>query len=168
MYTSKELVKNILHKAIIPALDRINLGGRAAQELVLGTGIQESGLMYREQLLGGPAKGLWQMEPATFQDLWYRYVAKRKELREPLLKMLGDTAPTSEALISNDMFAAAMCRILYRRIPVELPDAGDIIAQAAYWKQYYNTPLGAGKKKEFIAKWNAFVDDNTFDPSNIA
>ena len=82
--------------------------------------------------------------------------------------MLGNTAPTSDALVTHDMFAAAMCRILYRRIPVDLPSAGDIIAQAAYWKQYYNTPLGAGKKKEFINKWNTFVDDTTFDASNIA
>jgi len=34
-----------------------------------------------------------------------------------------------------------------------LPQAGDLAAMAAYWKKFYNTPLGAGKPEQFVAKW---------------
>jgi hypothetical protein len=43
---------------------------QAAEELLLGTALQESGLIYRRQLNNGPALGLFQMEPATHDDIW--------------------------------------------------------------------------------------------------
>jgi len=161
-HTSKELVKKVLHEIVIPALDKVGLGGRAAQELVLGTGIQESGLILRKQLFGGPACGLWQMEPVTFRDIWNRYVCKHKSLHESLLHILGSENPNVGTLIINDHFAAAMCRVLYLRVPAPLPSSGDIVGQAYYWKRYYNTPLGQGRSVEYIAKWHTFVDRETF------
>ena len=157
------LAKQTLHNAIIPALKLIGLNSPAAQELVLGTGVQESGLIYRRQLFNGPARGLWQMEPTTFWDLWRGFVAKRPELKASLLKILDGEDPSEDILETNDQFAAAMCRVHYRRIPKALPTAGDIQGMAAYWKHYYNTYLGAGKPKEFVSKWTKYVSPDTFE-----
>lgn len=52
------------------------------------------------------------------------------------------------------MYAAMMCRIHYRRVSEPLPAAGDLPAQAAYWKKWYNTELGAGTEAEYIEHWN--------------
>ena len=162
MKTSKQLVaRSRLLDAIIPALDALGMGGRAAQELVLGTGIQESRLIYRKQN-GGPALGLWQMEPFTFNDIWNGYILKHRDIFLAMQKILNGASPNPLVLTHNDQFAAAMCRMLYRRIHEDIPDAGDLEAQAAYWKKYYNTPLGRGKEHEYIANWHAYVDQDTF------
>ena len=158
------LAKRILHETVIPALDKVGLGGLADQELVLGTGIQESGLIFRRQHGNGPARGLWQMEPRTFYDLWNSFVGRDRMLHDALEAIAGSMHPTPDMLASNDQFAAAMCRVLYRRMPTPLPDAGDIKAQARYWKKYYNTPLGAGKEFEYVRNWNMYVTTDTWTP----
>jgi len=163
--TAQALAKKILNNSVIPALDSIGLGGQAAYELVLGTAIQESRLMYRRQTGGGPALGLWQMEPFTFNDIWQGFVLNQPSLIRPMTLLLSGNRPVPQTLIGNDRFAAAMCRLLYRRIPEELPDAGDLEGQAAYWKQYYNTPKGAGQEEEYIANWKHYVDHDLFKES---
>src|SRR6056300_1676988 len=67
---------------IIPALDVLGLNSKAAQELLLGTAIQESRLTYLKQIGGGPALGLYQIEPATHHDLYANYLSYRPLLRE--------------------------------------------------------------------------------------
>jgi hypothetical protein len=62
----------------------------------------------------------------------------------------------------NDRYAAAMCRIRYLRVPAPLPAPDDIQAMANYWKEHYNTPLGAGTPEEFLDKWPQYVNDDTF------
>ena len=104
----QQLAKKILCDVVIPALDRIKLGGRAAQELVLGTGIQESGLVFRRQQGGGPAKGLWQMESVTFYDLWNGFVSRNRLLSQNLQSLAQELHPIHNELSNNDLFAAAM------------------------------------------------------------
>ena len=60
-------------------------------------------------------------------------------------------------LENNDKYAAAMAGIHYMRVAAPLPKAGDVIAQANYWKQYYNTSLGKGKPHEYVEKWKKYV-----------
>ena len=162
MTARQQLAARVLRETIVPALDVIGLGGRAATELVLGTGIQESRLLARRQLDHGPARGLWQMESATFWDLWNNFVGKNAQLRADMLQITHGKAATHELLVANDPFSAAMCRVLYRRVSAPLPDAGDLRAQAAYWKKYYNTPLGAGRESEYIKNWQLHITDTTF------
>ena len=162
MKTSRQLLaRHVLDAIITPALNAVGFGGRAACELILGTGIQESRLIYRKQN-GGPALGLFQMEPATFNDIWNGYVVKHPQVLRAMRTLLDGNNPTPAMLAKNDLFAAAMCRLLYRRLPFTLPDAGDIDAQAACWKHYYNTPLGAGKVSEYLDNWRTYVDQDTF------
>ena len=35
--------------------------------------------------------------------------------------------------------------------PEALPEAGDLEGQAAFWKQHYNTPLGAGTVGKYMS-----------------
>ena len=84
---------------IAPALDKIGLWSRSAEELVLGTTIIESGLTYIRQWGGGPALGLWQVKPSTQNDLYTNFLNYRPEpgsalmeLRVPNLSMDGNLA----------------------------------------------------------------------------
>lgn len=137
---------------IRPTLKRLNLWSEAAEELVLGIAIQESDLHYLTQLGGGPARGLWQMEKATHDDIWENFLNGRVKLA---LNILGPYPKPDHARLAWDLaYACAMCRAHLLRCPGELPPAGDINGQAKYWKQYYNTPLGAGTTKKYIDNWH--------------
>lgn len=145
-------------EVIVPTLQSIGLHSDAAVELLLGTALQESKLVYRRQLGDGPARGLFQMEMATHDDIWDNYLRYRSTLRNAVLQLKSDPkAAAGDELTNNDAYAAAMARVLYKRAPKALPGAGDVEAMAAYWKQYYNTPLGAGTVGQYVTSWTAVM-----------
>lgn len=129
-----------------PVLRFLGLHSRIAENLVLGTALVESRSGYLRQVGGGPALGLWQMEPATHDDIMYNYVYFRPTLRQKLLDLSTPSTVTIGAneLIGNLYYGAAMCRVHYRRVPEALPGSFDAFGLAEYWKKYYNTVLGAG------------------------
>jgi hypothetical protein len=157
------LARGVLLDAVRPALHILDHGGLTAEQLVLGTGIQESLLVHRQQIGGGPALGLFQMEPATHDDCWRNYLNFRKALADRVKQTLNaGQQPVAETMRVNNRYAAAMCRMRYLRAPDPLPTPNDIVGMANYWKQYYNTPLGAGTPEEFREKWPQYINDNTF------
>ncbi len=159
-----DLARQLLFDAIRPALNILGKGGRAAEQLVLGTAIQESLLIHRQQLGNGPALGLFQMEPETLNDCWDNFLKFRGDLAAKVKLTLGPGEEATPATMKvNDRYAAAMCRVKYVRAPAALPGQDDITAIANYWKQHYNTPLGAGKPEEFLSKWPQYVNAHTFD-----
>lgn len=137
---------------IRPTLLHLELHSQAAENLILGTALQESNLKYLRQLGSGPALGVMQMEPATHDDIWKNYLAYQPDLAariKSITRVAG--APGSAAeMIGNLQYAVAMARVHYRRVAAPLPAAHDARALAAYWKQYYNTPLGAGTVDEAV------------------
>lgn len=143
---------------IRPALQHVGLHSLAAEELVLGTACQESHCgKYLKQLGTGPALGIFQMEPATYRDLWANFLRYRQELSGKLIEISGHVMPAPEEMIWNLRFAASMCRVHYYRVKAPLPKAGDLAAQADYWKRWFNTALGAGTRQEYIANWNRYA-----------
>jgi hypothetical protein len=140
---------------IRPALFIIGLGGDAAEELMLGTALQESGAGKYLSQLNGPARGVWQMEPATFNDLQTNFLASRRALSAAVdgLKAPGLEGVTQ--LCGNLLYACAMARLVYARHSDPLPAAGDIEAQAEYYKRIYNTAGGAATPAEYVANWKA-------------
>jgi hypothetical protein len=138
--------RQLLTLIIRPTLIHIGMHSVAAEQLVLGTALVESGARHLQQVGGGPALGLWQMEPATCLDLEENYIRHRRDLDLLVEGLRTSTALTDGAfeLVGNLYYGAAMCRIHYRRVPSALPYAGDISGQARYWKAHYNTALGRG------------------------
>lgn len=131
------------HLIVAPALEAVGLGGTAAINLVTGTGLVESGYVYRKQIGSGPAVGLWQMEPFTHDDCWRNFLAYRPDLQVPILHFLSGLKPSADLLLWHDPYAAIMCRIKYKRDREALPDADDAAGQAQYHKRVYNTALGS-------------------------
>jgi len=151
---------NLFRKNVIElVLLRFGAKNIAAEELLLGTAVQESlNFMHRNQVGGGPAKGYFQMEPSTHDDIWGNYLKYRKNVASIVISFLSNpNADKIRELETNDKYAAAMARVHYMRVSAPLPKAGDIAAQARYWKQHYNTPLGKGVPHEYIEKWNKYV-----------
>jgi hypothetical protein len=123
------------------------MSSRAALVLVLGTAITESKLTYLDQLDAmdkpGPAYGLFQMEERTHEDIWDNYLRFNHSLRAVMFSFVA-SVPNVRDLRTHLLYAAAMCRVHYRRVPAALPAADDARGMAAYWKAHYNTHLGKG------------------------
>ena len=140
---------------IDPTLKLLDLYSPAASDLMLGTALVESKLIHRRQLGGGPARGLFQIEPATFRDVYGRYLKNKPRLLGIVNSFLTDkyVAPV-EQLYLNDCFGCAIARIRYLYDPKPLPDADDIPALGEVWVRVYNAG-GAGTVDKFINAYKA-------------
>lgn len=152
--------REFLEQIIRPTLQEIGAHSTAAERLLLGTAAAESLLKYRRQMGNGPARGLFQMEPPTHDDIYENFLdyPGRAVLRSKITSLLSSpNADRIKELESNDRYAAAMSRMVYFRRREPLPGADDLDGQAAYWKKYYNTALGAGTVQGYKDKWRQIV-----------
>ena len=162
---------NVLHFrdfVVAPTLQRAGLWSEAAEKLVVGTAVYESGLIALRQYDGGPAMGLFQIEPATHKDLWKSYLVYKPYLWEKIenavigitIKNIG-LIPYHELflpkLITDMAYGTVICRLLYYRHPERLPEAADIEGLASYYKKYYNTPQGAGSVEGWIKAYEKYL-----------
>ena len=116
------LASQMLALVIRPALEKLSLWSLSAEELVLGTAIVESGLTYLKQHGDGPALGLWQIEPATHDDLYTNFLNFRPELGSKLIELRAAGLSLDENLATNLMYGAAVCRLCYyRKRPILYP-----------------------------------------------
>ena len=94
--------------------------------------------------------GLWQVEPATHDDLYTNFLNFRPELGSKLIELRAAGLSLNENLATNLMYGAAVCRLCYYRKPDALPEAGDIEGQASFWQQHYHTIFGKGTVSKYM------------------
>lgn len=141
---------------VIPTLKQIDCYSEDAVNLLLGTCLQESmgGLFLRQ--VKGPACGIYQMEPATAQDIIDNYLKHRPALLEKVFQFYNYYNSLEDNLTGNLFFATAMCRVHYLRVKEKLPNC--TTGYATYWKKYYNTSAGKGTVMEFIDKYKKYLE----------
>ncbi|RCK32479.1 hypothetical protein TH9_12140 [Thalassospira xiamenensis] len=153
--------KQLRHEVIRPVLTATGMWSAAAENLLMGTAAQESACgKYLRQLGDGPARGVFQMEPATLDDIYANYLAYRPDLQGAVDAYLIMSMSKADNLTVNLAYAALMCRVHYRRRPENLPDANDVRGLAAYWKRFYNTVHGKGAEQEFVENYERYVGGN--------
>ena len=140
---------------------------KCAHESVFGTYIRQ---------VGGPALGVFQMEPFTENDCWVNFL----DYKPPLAKLIKDlrdderfhlknqmglfaTPPkqmpiTNSPLEVNLAYQVAMARVRYLRSPLPIGNTRE--AWADIWKAAYNTVKGKGTKEEFLAHCDKFLPDS--------
>jgi hypothetical protein len=143
-----------LRQMIQDVLTPLGLYSVAASDLLMGTAAQESLLGTYFYQVGGPALGIFQMEPATELDIWHNYLKYHPDLKDKITS-LG--SPGGNDLKYNLAYQIAMCRVHYLRQKEPLPTMGFVPGLAMYWKKFYNTPLGKGTEAEFIANYKKMV-----------
>ena len=147
-----------LRALIKSTLAPLGLYSPAAEELLMATCAQESALgLYRRQQGGGPALGIFQMEPATFQDIFSNYLAYKPALLTDVCALATTQPPRPVELVTNDAFAVLMARIHYLRAPGALPPATDLAGIWNYYRGHYNTVLGKATQEEFYANYKKLV-----------
>ena len=123
----------------------------AALELLMMTAAHESKLgTYLEQM-NGPAQGIFQMEPATEEDIWDNYLHYREGLESVVEEFsLGDY---TDELKWNLKYAIVMTRVHYYRVPEKLPEYEDsqfFTELSEYCKKHYNTEDGKATAKKYL------------------
>jgi hypothetical protein len=147
-----------LRKLIQQVLIGIGEYSPDAEELLMATCANESNLgRYRTQAKGGPGRGIYQVEVATFNDIWANYLKYHNDLAQKVMALNDNQIGTANDLINNDRYSTALCRVHYMRVPGNLPAASDLDGIWAYYKQYYNTPNGGAVESIFKYKYQTYV-----------
>ena len=142
---------------IRPTLRHIGLWSESAENLLMGTAAQETLLGRYLKQINGVALGLFQMEPATHEDLYDNYLFYHADLEDVIHGLLAPRVRMLDQLVWNLAYATACCRIQYYRFPEPLPAAHDIDGLAMYWKTRWNTVEGKGTVEEFVKNYTALV-----------
>ena len=153
-------------------LDQHGLGGDAAVNLLLGTAAVESNFgTFLKQLHRGPAVGVFQMEPDTYDWLVEKYFTLHNreccdcgaDGVEWEMRKRGSSvrihwpAQTVDEMVWDLKLAILMARLRYLVVPEPLPPADDIDALGRYWKSYYYTFAGAGSVRGWLEAWDEYV-----------
>lgn len=160
---------------VYPTLKYLELNSEAARRLLMGTIAHESKGFFIDQVLGptdrqlGPAYGLFQIEPATHDDVWVNFLSYRPDLQKRMEALRASFPASHIQLATNLYYATAVARYLYYRRPEALPKADDDEGLAEYWKSWYNSELGSGTITKFLYDYRERAKDLIYDkaPENL-
>ena len=176
--STKELAAEIRELVIRPTL--AELGERYATEaavrLLCMTAAHESQFYTLRQRakwdrgnqrwIHGPARGIYQMEPATYADhlayLDRLQIAIHTRVFDDFNGFMVDSEGdwlSADRLIGDLYLATAAARLHYWRRPEPLPDAADIHGLAEYAKRHWNTEAGAATVADYRKAYQQFFPD---------
>jgi hypothetical protein len=139
MIDQKQL-RNLITR-ILEDADLLNYSDGREIELLMMTAATESNLgEYIRQKGGGPALGIFQMEPLTHDDHWDHYIKYHAYL--PAIFKAFYVDPHHILLEYDLRYAIIMARIHYLRDREPIPPAKDVEGLARYYKRVWNTYLG--------------------------
>ena len=157
-----------LHDYIIkPTLQYMggNYYSKESAFLLLCTAAIESNCGEYIKQVNGPALGVWQMEPATHNDIWDNCDALKGFESSLVRSVVFSLAPLgkcgNEALMASPMYACAMARLKYSMDPNPLPkltgdSSVDLKSFYSVYKKIYNTKYG----KSTYEKWVNSISSN--------
>ena len=126
-------------------------------ELLMLTAAHESRLgTYLHQWNGGPARGIFQIELATWSDIWNNYL-KHRPTMYAAVKDFESKAPQDIDMKGNLALQIVMARVHYLRVPEAIPSKKNLYEMALYYKRYWNTYLGAATIKGAMESYKRYV-----------
>ena len=145
---------------IIRVTEAQDLCSEVSTNLILGTCAKESAFgTYLRQKGGGPALGIFQMEPDTERDIWVNYLySGRAAKRKAIYEISGVRSyNNARAMEWNIAYGICMCRLHYRRIAEPFPMADDIESLGWYWDTHYNRNPLKGTVKQFMDTYRKYI-----------
>lgn len=150
--------KQLREYVIQPALGAIGVYSKEAEELLIATAAVESNLGTFLKQNGGPAVGLYQMEPRTFNDVW-SYLIGTSKYHSIMTSCNLSKTPECNDMISNMQLSTVMARMNYLRFPEPLPKSNDFEGLWAIYKKIWNTELGKTTRDEFLSAYKMATND---------
>lgn len=114
---------------------------------------------YFKQMGNGPALGIWQVEPATSDDIYEHYLSGEIDLRDCIDSMMVQVwHPGVQQHIVSPMYNCAIARMCVYRQADPMPDFGDKDGMWSLYKKYFNSSLGASTYEKWCDCWDEFVE----------
>lgn len=144
---------------IQPTLTYLGLYNPSAEELLMLTAATESRLGFYLHQVEGPAIGIFQVEPATHDDIWANFLSYRSSLCYRINNLVPqERRRQASQMAGNLYYATAIARVHYLRDPEPFPEADDIRGLAETWKRVFNTHPGSGTVNKAIDNYRELVE----------
>ena len=147
---------------ICPTLKHLGSHSLAAENLLLGTAAQESGLGFHLLQDSGGHKGLgiYQINEELHKNIWDNYLAFDPDLASTVRGIASQhdflKHPHAE-LATNLTYSTAIAWLIYRRAKVALPDHYNLVALAHCWLNYYPTLQSNPNANQFVDNFKLFI-----------
>jgi len=149
MFTAETLAR-IIHISLVPiTATRHPLWSPTVETILIMIAAHESKMgRYLRQIGGGPARGVFQIEPATMEDIYHSFINPRPKLARQIAEITGCDGPDLNHLAYNPMYGAILARLKLYQSPGEIPTDTPLMAE--YAKRYYNSPDGAATANDYL------------------
>jgi hypothetical protein len=147
---------------IKPTLKRLGVYSKAAENLLLATAAQESGLGFHLKPAGQRALGIYQIHSLAHRHIWDDYLALHCDtasLVRGLASQHDFLAQPHAELATNLSYATAIAWFMYaRHEEFSLPKSNDIEAIAHLWKRFYH-PKRKSTIKDFSDNFTRYITE---------
>ena len=145
---------------IKPTLKRLGVYSKTAENLLLATAAQESGLGSHLKPAGQRALGIYQIHSLAHRHIWDDHLALHSEMAS-LVRGLASQhdflAHPHAELATNLSYATAIAWFMCARHEnFSLPKSNDIDALAGLWKRFYH-PRSKNSTMDFRKNFSRYV-----------
>ena len=145
---------------IKPTLKRLGIYSKAAENLLLATAAQESGLGSHLKPAGQRALGIYQIHSLAHRHIWDNHLVHHSDVASLVRGLASQhdflNQPHAE-LATNLSYATAIAWFMYARNEnFNLPKSNDIKAMAVLWKRFYH-PKSKSSPTDFIENFTHYV-----------
>lgn len=156
--------RELIVRPVLEHLDPKIPYSKEAEDLLCMTAAHESLLGCYVKQVKGPALGVYQMEPATHDDIYHNFLTHNPFLESDVVDMVGIRKNLSSYLVTDLAYATAMARVHYWRVPEPLPKlkgnhADYLMELGRYAKKYYNTELGKAAPLHYYTAYLKFYGE---------
>ncbi len=129
----------------------------AAENLLLGTAAQESGM--GSNMKAGRRLGLYHITPAAHRSVWDKYLIHSPDMASKVRGIASQKGflqnPHGE-LMTNLKYATAIAWMVYKRAGKPLPEADDINGLATFWHRHFH-PRPLADINVFINNYHKWI-----------
>ncbi|MGY0219021.1 hypothetical protein ACWJJH_16785 [Endozoicomonadaceae bacterium StTr2] len=148
-----------------PTLRHLGQWSQAAENLLLGTAAQESGLGFHLKQANHRALGIYQISPRMHKNVWDKYLAQDPELASKIRGLASQReflAHPHLELATNLSYATAIAWVIYLRTGHPLPAqaAEDLNLLGRYWHRHYHSHAH-GTVEAFVANYHTLILEET-------
>jgi len=142
---------------IRPTLKHLGEWSPAAENLLLGTAAQESGLGFHLKQQHQRGLGIFQIRPQTHRRIWDNYLVHHPDLASAVRGLASQheflSNPHAE-LATNLSYTTAIAWMIYRRNEKPLPTAEDTDSMGRHWRRHFqrNSHLSVEESAEDFTK----------------
>ena len=149
IFSSRDLRTSV----VADTLHYLSDWSQSAENLLVGTAIQESGLGFA--MRSGNRLGIYHISPTHHRAVWDQYLVNDPELASRVRGLAGQhsfTLNPHKELLTNLRYATAVAWCIYRKATCPLPAANDIWGLGTTWHRHFHRNA-SGSIKEFVRNY---------------